>query len=158
MRPADQIARDEIRGDATDAEVAWLNDHLEAWRDGLVAVIQDLAVQFTNRKAEAAAFKAECFANGRDGRQRWSAYQGEEGEWRGRANGLNRRLSKRLREVKQMIHEQAQANNGHGLRRKALIDEIRALLDSDEACVCDRIGNLIDQYDGVRGEDTAVPA
>lgn len=96
-----QMIEDELRGALETRRLLEVDP--EAWRDGLVAIVQDVDTQFSRRQAAAQTMKAECLELGAEGRARWVAYAAQYREWRGAANGYKRRVVARLREVKALI-------------------------------------------------------
>lgn len=107
----DEDAREELEGD------------LREWRDALVEFIQDIDGQFAHRRAEASEMKAQCLRD--DTAPEWFRYDAAWADWRGRANGLKRRLVAKLSEVKALIHDDAQ--QGNVARRDALDEILRSL-------------------------------
>lgn len=120
----------EIRGDE-DARAELERDPRE-WRDALVEFIQNIDAQFTRRRSEANEVKAENLKNGT--KAEWFRYEAGWDEWRGRANGLKRRLVAKLSEVKALIQDQANiARDEDETSKRDLLHEIRDRLVRIEA-------------------------
>lgn len=84
---------------------AYLEQDVEEWYAGLVALLQDLESQFSKRKADAATFQNECHHRS-GGKKEWFDYKADYDHWRGSANYFKGLVTGRLMEVKAMRFEQ----------------------------------------------------
>lgn len=115
----------ELRGDAAAREEC--ERDLEGWRDVLVRMAQEVEGQFSERSAEAAAFRSQCFARGSEGKAEWFAYEVEYLQWRRGASRFKRGVTDRLREVKAAIKARNFAGNNW---RSETWAEVRAAHDA----------------------------
>jgi hypothetical protein len=63
-------------------------------------LMNSLNDELTNKRAERAAFRQECFAQGEEGKQRWFDTEAEYEDWRRRAVGYKRAIEHRLGQTK----------------------------------------------------------
>ncbi|WP_141576179.1 hypothetical protein [Actinomadura sp. WMMA1423] len=90
--------------DRTEQPAMWdllLSPQLARRTHGVLgAAFRDVEDQLAERRADMESYRQECHVEGAAGKGKWFAAQGEHQEWRRRAIGYRRILSRRLAEAK----------------------------------------------------------
>jgi hypothetical protein len=128
----DLVGRD-VRGKSTPEEHSLLRspENLQLWRDGLRAILSDLETQRIQRKADAEAFRTECFRKGQSGKQEWFDFKAEWDAWKGGASRFTRSVQTSLAEAKRLAQEHQQQDEKERFRQ--LLVEFLDFLNEDEA-------------------------
>ena len=97
----------DVRGQATEEQASLLRSPqmIDAWRDALVTVNQEIQTQFAQRRATSEEEHARCLAGGPSGKASWFEYKLQYDRWRGAANAFKHKVEERLRENKRLLRD-----------------------------------------------------